>query len=290
MNSSSSESEFPDPPIDHRLRQILIALVPRLNPGLRKDLFYRTANELLASHQMERLDFSTSVQRLTEEKQEDWELCSGDVVTLRLHTVGNNTSLPVSVTACVGLPDLEQASFYRRLSSPREPPSKNETLILIGMPGSGKSTVGRALSRSMKYPFIDLDNVIESRAGQTLEKIIAEIGFDEFLELEAEAAREFQENNVVLATGGSVVYKPAAMLALREMGTIIYLQTPVKELHQRLSDLTQRGVVLQKSQSLEDLYQEREPLYECYYDIKVTTSDLSVEQTVTEILSRLASA
>ena len=290
MDSSSSESEFSDPSMDHRLRQILIALVPRLNPDLRKDLFHRAENELLASHQMERLDFSTSVQRLTQGEQEDWELCGGDVVTLRLQTVGNKTSLLASVTACVGLPDLEQASFYRRLSSPRGAPSNNQTLILIGMPGSGKSTVGRALARSMNYPFIDLDNVIESRAGRTLEKIIAEIGIDEFLEFEAEAAREFQESNVVLATGGSVLYKPAAMLALREMGTIIYLQTPVKELHQRLSDLTQRGVVLQKSQSLEDLYQEREPLYECYYDVKVSTSGLSVEQTVTEILSRLESA
>lgn len=169
----------------------------------------------------------------------------------------------------------------------RHIPSKQRNLVLIGMPGTGKSTVGHALSERLGRTFYDLDTLIETDHGRRLEEIIHEVGLEAFLDLEAEAAITFQKAEVVLATGGSVVYRPEAMLALQQAGTIVFLHTPLEELEHRLSDLKQRGVVLEESQSLADLFDHREPLYECYHDLKIETAGHAVGETVDAIVSRL---
>jgi len=166
-------------------------------------------------------------------------------------------------------------------------PPEQRNLVLIGMPGTGKSTVGNALAERLGRPFLDLDGIIESQHGRRLEEIIHEVGFEAFLDLEAEAAINFGQQGTVLATGGSVVYRPEAMLALQQTGTIVFLHTPLDELERRLSDLKQRGVVVEESQSVADLFRQREPLYECWRDLKIETAGHTVEETVDAIAERI---
>lgn len=166
-------------------------------------------------------------------------------------------------------------------------PPEQKNMVLIGMPGTGKSTVGHALSKRLGRTFYDLDTLIETHHGRRLEEIIHDVGLEAFLDLEAEAAIQFDQQGAVLATGGSVVYRPEAMLALQHTGTIVFLHTPLEELEHRLSDLKQRGVVLEESQSLADLFDHREPLYECYHDLKIETAGHTVDETVDAIVSRL---
>lgn len=169
----------------------------------------------------------------------------------------------------------------------RPVPLEQRNLVLIGMPGTGKSTVGHSLSERLGRTFYDLDTLIETHHGHRLEEIIHDVGLEAFLDLEAEAAIQFDQQGAVLATGGSVVYRPEAMLALQQTGTIVFLHTPLEELAHRLCDLKQRGVVLEESQSLADLFDHREPLYECYHDLKIETAGHAVEETVDEISRRL---
>jgi shikimate kinase len=174
-----------------------------------------------------------------------------------------------------------------RVLTQLEIPPEERNLVLIGMPGTGKSTVGHALSARLGRPFFDLDDLIEEQQGQRLEEIIHDVGFEGFLDVEAEAAIHFDRRGTVLATGGSVVYRPEAMLALQQMGTVVFLHTRLNELERRLSDLKQRGVVVEESQSLADLFHQREPLYECWHDLKLETAGHAVEETVHEIAERI---
>lgn len=142
-------------------------------------------------------------------------------------------------------------------------PSK-DNIVLIGMPGVGKSTVGVVLAKRLGYGFVDSDLVIQERYGRLLHELIEEKGVEGFWQLENEVNLSLKPHCCVIATGGSAVYGAEAMEHLREIGTVIYLRLSLEELTERLGDLNARGVTLRKGQSLADLYEERLPLYERY--------------------------
>ncbi len=142
-------------------------------------------------------------------------------------------------------------------------PSK-DNIVLIGMPGAGKSTVGVVLAKRLGYGFVDSDLVIQERYGRLLHELIEERGVEGFWQLESDVNAGLETHGCVIATGGSAVYGAEAMEHLRKMGTVIYLRISLEELTRRLGDLNARGVTLRKGQSLADLYEERIPLYERY--------------------------
>jgi shikimate kinase len=162
-----------------------------------------------------------------------------------------------------------------------------ENIVLIGMPGVGKSTVGVILAKVLGYQFIDSDLLIQQQEGKLLREIIAERGTDGFIEVENRVNASVTAHRTVIATGGSAVYGREAMAHLREIGTIVYLEVAFKPLEKRLADIRSRGVVLREGQNLHDLYLERTPLYEKYADIRIEQTGLGVEQSVERILEEL---
>ena len=162
---------------------------------------------------------------------------------------------------------------------------KKNNIVLIGMPGVGKSTIGVILAKVLGYQFVDADLVIQKEEGKLLREIIAEVGTDGFIEVENRVNAGLMVEHSIIATGGSVVYGAPAMEHLKKIGTVIYLKLPYEELRVRLHDIKGRGVVLREGQSFLDLYEERVPLYEKYADMTVDESGCSVEQTVEKILA-----
>ncbi len=153
-------------------------------------------------------------------------------------------------------------------------------IVLIGMPGAGKSTVGVVLAKRLGYGFTDSDLVIQDRYGKLLHELIEEHGVRGFWKIENEvnASLELQRN--VIATGGSVIYGREAMEHLRRIGVVVYLKLPYDEVAERLGDLNARGVTLLPGQELRDLYAERTPLYEKYAHVTVDCEDLSLREVV----------
>lgn len=156
-------------------------------------------------------------------------------------------------------------------------------IILIGMPGVGKSTIGVVLAKSMGYSFLDSDLLIQEREGRLLHEILDQQGQNAFRQIENEVNASISVSSTVIATGGSVIYGVQAMEHLRSIGRIVYLSLPYEELENRLGDLRERGVSMEKGQSLSSLYEERLPLYEKYADIKFSCQNL----TIREIVQRL---
>lgn len=161
---------------------------------------------------------------------------------------------------------------------------EKNNIVLIGMPGVGKSTIGVILAKMLGLQFVDADLVIQEKEGKLLCEIIEELGTDGFIEVENRINSGIQTSNSVIATGGSVVYGKEAMEHLKQIGTVLYLRLPYKELKKRLSDMKGRGVVLREGQTLKELYRERVPLYEKYADITVDEDYTSIEQTIVKIM------
>lgn len=164
---------------------------------------------------------------------------------------------------------------------------RKSNIVLIGMPGSGKTTVGRALAEALGAPFVDCDDLIRAREGKSLEQIIEERGTDGFLALEEEVNARLSAENCVIAPGGSVVYGKRAMAHLQEIGRIVYLRLPCTEIERRLSDPKGRGVAMKEGYTLKDLYEERTPLYEKYADIAVDAEGKDVAETVRILTERM---
>lgn len=141
---------------------------------------------------------------------------------------------------------------------------RKNNIVLIGMPGAGKSTVGVVLAKKLGYRFVDSDLVIQEQYGKLLHELIQEHGVEGFWKLENDVNASLNQRRSVIATGGSVIYGSEAMEHLREIGTVVYLRLPYEEVVERLGDLNARGVTLMKGQTLRDLYEERIPLYEKY--------------------------
>lgn len=160
----------------------------------------------------------------------------------------------------------------------------NTNIILIGMPGCGKTTLGTELSEKLGYGYIDSDSVIVAREGKRLSEIISEVGREGFLDIEAKINSELCANRCVIATGGSVIYREKAMQHLKSIGTIVYLQLPYEVIARRLGDLKKRGVALKEGYTLKDLYDERIPLYEKYADIVVPLQGQPITASVQLIM------
>ena len=156
-------------------------------------------------------------------------------------------------------------------------------IILIGMPTSGKSTIGVILAKILGYRFIDADIVIQEKEGRRLSRIIAEDGVDGFIDIENRINSEINADKTVIATGGSVVYGKEAMEHYKEIGTVVYLKVSFETLKKRLHHAKQRGVVMKDGQTLESLYEERKALYEQYADITVDEGRDSLEKVIEKV-------
>ena len=164
---------------------------------------------------------------------------------------------------------------------------KKENIVLIGMPGVGKSTIGVVLAKVLGYEFVDADLLIQKSEGKLLHEIIAEKGTDGFIEVENRVNSQINTRHSVIATGGSVVYGKEAMEHLRSIGIVVYLKQNLKPLERRLRNIKGRGVVLKPGQTLAGLYKERVILYEKYADVIVDEYKLNVEQTLDAVLQAL---
>ena len=165
-----------------------------------------------------------------------------------------------------------------------------KNIVLIGMPGSGKSTLGVLLAKFLGYDFVDMDIIIQKATGKKLSEIIEERGSEGFLDVEGEIVSGYKpEGNhpTIIATGGSVVYRESAMQNLRSIGKVIYLSVPCEELEKRLHHLETRGVAIKEGMTFEELYEERRPLYEKYADITVDEAGSSLSDIV-ELMMHLA--
>ena len=158
-----------------------------------------------------------------------------------------------------------------------------KNIVLIGMPGAGKSSIGVVLAKKIGYYFLDSDLLIQEKEGMLLHEIIEKKGLGAFKEIENWVNASVMAERTVIATGGSVVYGREAMAHLRSIGTVVYLQLPCDELVERLGDLGQRGVAMEKGQDLLSLYEERRGLYEEYADVTVQCGGKQIREVVDEI-------
>lgn len=162
-----------------------------------------------------------------------------------------------------------------------------DNIILIGMPGAGKSTVGVLLAKAMTYNFLDTDISIQRREKRQLYEIINERGLDAFIEIENAVLSRLEVDGCIIATGGSAVYGGEAMAHLREIGTVVYIRLSLAEIERRIKNITTRGIAMKQGSSLADLYKERTPLYEKYADIIVDGEGTTIEECVAQIMKAL---
>lgn len=164
---------------------------------------------------------------------------------------------------------------------------KGNNIVLIGMPGVGKSTIGVILAKIIGYRFVDADIVIQEQEGRLLKDIIEQEGVDGFIRIENRVNRNLNIQNAVIATGGSAIYGTEAMDNYKATSTIVYLKLDYTTLDGRLNDIKGRGVVLKDGQTLKDIYDERTVMYEKYADIIVDEHGMNVEDTIEKILYKL---
>lgn len=165
----------------------------------------------------------------------------------------------------------------------------SQNIILIGMPGAGKSTIGVLLAKTLGKTFIDTDLLIQAQEKRLLQELIDEHGIARFLEIEEEVILRLQVTNAVIATGGSAIYSEKAIKHLKQNGIAVYLKLTYEEIERRIKNLSGRGVVIRKGQSLFDLYRERSPIYGRQADLILDCSGNSIEESVRNITEKLRS-
>lgn len=162
-----------------------------------------------------------------------------------------------------------------------------KNIVLIGMPGVGKSTIGVILAKQLGYEFVDSDLVIQKRENRLLHEIIEQKGVDGFIQVENQVNASLSVEKSIIATGGSVVYGHEAMEHLKKIGKIVYLRLSYESLERRLGNLKGRGVILREGQTLKHIYDERIPLYEMYADYTIDEENLDIEGTLQKILQNI---
>lgn len=163
-----------------------------------------------------------------------------------------------------------------------------DNIILIGMPGAGKSTLGVLLAKAMGKLFVDTDIIIQQKTKRLLQDIIDNDGTDAFLKLEEDILLTVDEENTVIATGGSAVYSEKAMEHFKKSGKIVYLHVDFAEIEKRVTNITTRGIVLKNGKSLADAYDERKPLYDKYADIVIDCTGSTIENSVKMLAEKLS--
>lgn len=158
-----------------------------------------------------------------------------------------------------------------------------KNVVLIGMPGAGKSTVGVILAKTLGRKFIDTDILIQQKQGRLLQEIIDCVGIEGFIAIEENAILELEASGCVIATGGSVIYSSSAMRRLKSDGVLVYLKLPYEEIEKRIRNISSRGIAMGKGQNLAGLYEQRTPLYEMYADIVIDCAGMDMESVVSAI-------
>jgi shikimate kinase len=156
-------------------------------------------------------------------------------------------------------------------------------IALIGMPGSGKSTLGILLAKKLGWHFLDTDIGIQTLAGETLQQIVDDRGYMYLRTLEEQMLLKVPLSQSVIATGGSAIYSAVGMAHIKTIATIVYLKTSVDQLKHRIDDYGQRGIARRPEQSFDDLYLEREPLYRQYADITVGCGEHSPQEMIKKL-------
>jgi shikimate kinase len=164
-----------------------------------------------------------------------------------------------------------------------------KNIVLIGMPGAGKSTIGVILAKVLGMSFIDSDLLIQNQEGMLLKEIIKNKGLQGYLAIENQINRDIAVENTVIATGGSVIYCSEAMEHFNKSSKVVYIKLDYDTINKRLCDIRQRGVVLRHGQTLHDLYMERCPLYEKYAHIVVDAEGLGIEELMEKICTEAKS-
>lgn len=163
-----------------------------------------------------------------------------------------------------------------------------DNIILIGMPGSGKSTVGVVLAKTLGMRFLDVDLLIQEREGKLLQTLIDGWGVDAFLDLERDAICSLDCRGTVVAPGGSCVCREASITHMRKLGRVVYLQLPLADVEGRIHNQASRGIALSPGQTLADVYRYRAPLYETCAHITVAAGGQSLAETVDAVRNALA--
>lgn len=163
-----------------------------------------------------------------------------------------------------------------------------KNVVLIGMPGSGKSTVGVLLAKALGYDFLDVDLVIQKREHALLQDILDRRGLDAFLQAEEDAVCSVSCENTVIAPGGSAVCREKAARHLKALGPVVYLKVPLAELSGRIQNLSTRGIAMEPGQTLADVMAYRAPLYDKYADLVIDCGGgQTLAQTARQVLERL---
>lgn len=164
-----------------------------------------------------------------------------------------------------------------------------KNIVLIGMPGCGKSTIGVILAKTLGMSFVDTDLIIQQRENRLLQNIIDKDGLESFLDIERDAILSVDCKNSVISTGGSAVFRKEAMTHLKNDGIIIFIDVAPETLKKRLSNIKTRGIAAGKDESVDDIFNQRLPLYKEYADFVLTVENESVETSVERLVEILKS-